>query len=288
MKASYHTHSDFCDGRASLEAMADAAIAEGYGVLGFSSHNPLPFPYPGVLAMERLGEYRDAVRALAAKLAGRIEILLGIEADWVALACAPGDGRLDSGNFDYRIGSVHVVSAPDARGGPPEYRYTAVDGPAHEFAREFALRWAGDGVAFARAYFKAVAELARAGGFEVLGHFDLIRKNNRGSARFIDEESKPYVDAAMEAVEAVAASGATVEINTGGMARGKSDSPYPALRWLKEFRARGVPVQVNADAHAPSHLSYEWRRHGLELAREAGYRELRVLSKGKWADVGLE
>jgi histidinol-phosphatase (PHP family) len=288
MKASYHTHSDFCDGKATIEAMAEAAIAEGYRILGFSSHNPLPFPYPDVLPMERLGEYRDAVRALAARLEGRIEIRLGVEADWVAGVCAPGDERLAAAGFDYRIGSVHAVPSPGPGGGPPERRYTAVDSPAHEFARRFAVLWAGDGVALARAYFKAVTELARAGGFEVLGHFDLIRKNNRGSARFIDEDSKPYVDAAMEAVEAVAASGAVVEINTGGMARGKSDSPYPALRWLREFRARGVAVQVNADAHAPSHLADEWRRAGLEAAREAGYRELRVLSAGNWMDVGLE
>ena len=38
----FHTHSTWCDGKDTPEAMIEAAIAKGFSVLGFSSHAMLP------------------------------------------------------------------------------------------------------------------------------------------------------------------------------------------------------------------------------------------------------
>jgi len=118
-----------------------------------------------------------------------------------------------------------------------------------------------------------------------LAHFDLIRKNNRGQSRF-REDSARYRDAAMAAVEEVARAGVIVEINTGGLARGKTDSPYPALWILKELRARNVPACLNADAHAPAHLAAH-RDDGLKAAAEAGYRKLAAIGAAGRFDIDI-
>ena len=92
MRANYHTHCDFCDGRASAEIMAGAAAAAGYEVLGFSSHSPLPFPSEGNMPLSRLGDYKAEIKRLAAAWRDRgLEILLGLEIEWVPGISSPRD-----------------------------------------------------------------------------------------------------------------------------------------------------------------------------------------------------
>ncbi len=269
MLASYHTHSDFCDGKASLEAMAKAAFDGGFGSVGFSSHAPLPFPAPWTMRAERLGEYRDAVRALAAAYAGRMDILLGLEIDWAPGLSGPADGRFDGLGLDYRIGSVHLVTPPS---GDP----FCVDERVEHFALHLSERYSGDIRRLVEDYYAAVGALCRSGGFDILGHFDLPRKNNRGG-RFFDEAASWYRDAAISAVDAVAASGAVVEVNTGGVARGNVDEPYPSSWILRELRARGVPVTLGADAHEPGHFAV-CRERAFAHLEAAGFREFVVFS----------
>ena len=42
IKANYHTHSTWCDGKESPRKMIQAAVAKGFEVIGFSSHAMLP------------------------------------------------------------------------------------------------------------------------------------------------------------------------------------------------------------------------------------------------------
>ena len=293
MLTNYHTHCDFCDGRASARDMAAAARDAGFSILGFSSHAPLPFPTECNMRAERVSEYVRTIRGLAGEYAPAMEILVGLEIDFIEGLCGPADGRFADAGLDFSIGSAHFVTPAGAprpsvealdEAGEPTFGFT-VDEPEDDFALHLSRFYDGDAEALVDDYYAAVAACARAGGFEILGHLDLIRKNNRGQSRF-REDSERYRAAAMGAVEAVAESGVIVEINTGGMARGKTDSPYPALWILRELRARGVGVCVNADAHAPAHLAAH-RDDGLRLAAAAGYRSLAAIGKGGRFDIPL-
>ena len=42
-RTNYHSHCDFCDGKASMEEYIKAAIGAGFSAYGVSSHAPLPF-----------------------------------------------------------------------------------------------------------------------------------------------------------------------------------------------------------------------------------------------------
>lgn len=288
MPANYHTHCDFCDGRASATAMAAAALGAGYDALGFSSHAPLPFRTGWNMEAARLPEYLRTVRELGRAYEGRMAVLAGLEVDFIAGLCGPADGRFAGLGLDYALGSVHYVlpagapppsaDALDARG-EPTFGFT-VDEPEADFAAHLETFYGGDAEALVEDYYAAVAECVRAGGFDIMGHLDLVRKNNRGQAYF-REDTPRYREAAMWAVEAIAGSGVVVEINTGGMARGKTDSPYPAAWILKELRARGVEACVCADAHEPGHLS-AYREAGLRVAAEAGYDRLARLGPAGW------
>jgi histidinol-phosphatase (PHP family) len=111
--------------------------------------------------------------------------------------------------------------------------------------------------------------MIKAGGFTILGHLDLIRKNNPDESRF-SERTSFYRDAVMEVVDTLRGRGIVAEINTGGIARGKTSTPYPSDWILRELYARDIPICLNADAHAPEHL-FEYYDVGLCAALDAGY-----------------
>ncbi len=286
MRANYHTHCDYCDGRASAAEMAAAAAAAGYSVLGFSSHCPLPFPSEGNLEKERLGEYCEEIRGLGRDWAPRgLEILLGLEIDYVRGECSPRDELFRSAGLDFTIGSVHYIDLPGSG------RF-AVDYPEAKVAGHLS-QYEGDdpGRAMYEAYYESLARMIEEGGFDILGHFDLVKKNNGagpdGKGRLFDEESPEYLRSAFGAVHLLEGSDIVVEINVGGISRGKVNSPYPSLSILKEIRSVGSRITFSADAHAPGQLGVNLDR-ARELARAAGYTSVAVLTRGEWREVGID
>jgi histidinol-phosphatase (PHP family) len=279
MRANYHTHCDFCDGQTDAARMAAAAAAAGYQVLGFSSHAPVPWPTDWCMDARRVDAYADEVRRLGRVWADKgLEVLLGLEIDWLPDRSGPADAAFARLGLDFRLGSVHYVF-PD--GAEP----FCVDEPADVFAAHLAA--AGlDGEGLWREYYRRLGELVDAGGFEILGHFDLVRRNNAGG-RYFDEESPDYLKAALGVAAQLEGSPVVVEVNLGGLARGKLASPYPSLSVLRELRHRGVRITFCADAHAPAHLG-AYLETARELARAAGYRSVAVLSGGSWREVGLD
>jgi histidinol-phosphatase (PHP family) len=285
VRANYHTHCDFCDGRATAADMAAAAAAAGYEVLGFSSHCPLSFPSVGNMELSRLEAYKAEVRRLGREWSVRgLEVLLGLEIDWVPGLCSPRDELFRGAGLDYSIGSVHYVELPGSG------RFAVDDGSEVLEARS--TTFAGDdfGRALYEDYYRMLGQLIDSGGFDILGHFDLVRKNNAagadGRGRWFDEGSRDYLDAALDAARHLEGKDIVVEINVGGMSRGKVSSPYPSLPILRELRAMGVRITFSADAHAPEHLGANLDA-ARRLAGEAGYDSIAVLTKGSWTEAGI-
>jgi histidinol-phosphatase (PHP family) len=264
-----HTHTNFCDGEGDVESFCRAAFDKGLDTIGFSAHAPIAnktgLKTDWHLADERLGEYMDAVNAARGRWEGRLRVYLGLEIDYIKGRSGPADRDFQSLGLDYRIGSVHYVSPPD--GGEP---FTVDDG-TEEFARNVARHFGGDGEAVADAYWDAVGEMIRLGGFDILGHLDLVVKNNPRNEYF-DPKGERYRRRIAEIAPLAARSGAVIELNTGGMNRGKTAAPYPSLELLRLLRAEGAPVTVTADAHEPAHLDghYDTAR---EVLLWAGYTE---------------
>jgi histidinol-phosphatase (PHP family) len=286
VRANYHTHCEFCDGRSTAAEMASAASAAGYQVLGFSSHCPLPFPADGNMELSRLGEYKAEVRRLGREWEGRgLEVLAGLEIDWIPGLCSPRDEVFAKAGLDYKIGSIHYIELPGSG------RFAVDYGLAEVEAWLAACSDREPGRAMYETYYSRLSELIESGGFDILGHFDLVKKNNGGLAggrgRFFDESSLGYRDAALGAARLLAGKDIVVEINVGGMSRGKVKEPYPSLAILKELRAERVRITFSADAHATEHLGSHLDV-ARQLAREAGYESVAVLTKGSWIETGLD
>jgi histidinol-phosphatase (PHP family) len=265
-----------------VETYCRRAWEGGFHSLGFSAHGPIT-KKTGIatdwnLSGSRLEEYLDAVRDARRRWEGKLRIYLGLEADYIDGLTGPADREYRDLGLDYLIGSVHFVVPP--RGEP-----FTVDGSRGELDRGLREGFGGDGEALMHCYWDQAAAMIRAGGFEILGHADLIKKNNRPSEAgeaFFDPSSPAYLQRTREIAVLTgeaARSGMAVELNTGGLNRGTTSEIYPSPAMLRLFREQGVPAIVNADAHRVQDLEGHYGE-ALEEARKAGYRST-VLFEGK-------
>ena len=135
MRADYHVHTSYRDGKAAPAEMAAAAYARGLEALGFSGHAHTLFDESWCMSPAGTAAYRREVEALKREYAGRMTVLLGVEQDLYSDAATEG--------YDYVIGSAHYLRV----GG----EYLPVDeSPAH-VAAAAEKHFGGDVLAFAEA-----------------------------------------------------------------------------------------------------------------------------------------
>ena len=253
-----HCHTTLCDGKNTLEEMARAAFAAGAVSFGASghSHTPVPWDRGNVLEADTAAYQAEVVR-LRSLYEGRMEVLPGIEQDSRSPQPVPDWAA-------YWIGSVHNLYDP--RSG----RYHCVDWDREHLERCLREMFGGDALAMVRGYYADAAAMA-ARRPTILGHLDLIVKLNR-DGRYFDETDPAYRSAALGALHAADPQATLLEINTGAVARGYRDAPYPALFLLREWRALGGRIILTADAHSADAVVYGYGQ-AAELARAAGFRE---------------
>lgn len=265
----YHAHTNFCDGKESPEAMVREAIACGFQIFGFSAHSIHPFASDWHLPIDRIPDYVAEINRLKLLYQGQVEILCGFEADYLPPISDALQAPYRALGADYLIGSLHYLVTPTG--------CFTVDDSAKNVAAGIETHFKGDGKKTVQAYFAAQRDMIRLGGFEILGHADVVRRRN-GELHFFNEEAQWYKDELQETATVIAQSGVIVEINTGGMARGNTSTPYPSPYFLSLLAKKDVPITINSDVHNSGYLDY-----GFEAARQealaAGYGEMVYLTK---------
>jgi histidinol-phosphatase (PHP family) len=265
--SSLHTHTLFCDGRDDVETMCRAAWEKGLSAIGFSAHGPVyrktGFKTGWHLSDERLEEYTAAVRDAQKRWEGRLPVYLGLEVDYIRGLTGPADRDIRDLGLDYIIGSVHYI-VPPGNAGP-----FTVDGSMEELERGVREGFGGDGETMMEYYWDAVQEMIAAGGFDILGHIDLVKKNNSGG-RWFNPEGGAYRRRAGETAAAAGGAGVAVEVNTGGINRKKITDTYPSLPLLRLFRENRVPALITADAHRAEDLDGHYQT-ARETLLAAGY-----------------
>lgn len=249
MKANYHTHSTWCDGRNTTAEMAVEAMRLGLGTLGFSSHAMLPDEsYDWVLSREKLPRYVREIRNLATQYRGKMRILCGVEADYIPGRSSPDRAVYAPYGIDYVIGSVHWVVAPD--GG-----LVPVDKSPETQREGIARHFGGDVAAFVRAYYRQVREMLATCDFDILGHVDLVLKFNEKHPT-IDERATWYEEEIRRTIEAIESSTKVVELNSGGIARGWRTDFYPSRHFYGLLKAQGGKNRyvLSSDAHSVADL----------------------------------
>lgn len=269
MRANFHTHTIFCDGKNTPTEMAARALELGFEALGFSGHSGGGADDVG-MTPTAAAAYRAEISRLKQEYAGRMEIHCGIEQDYTSGPVPP--------EYDYALGSVHYV----LRDG----EWLCVDWSA-ERTRENIAKYGGDPYAYAEAYFSLVGKVLEATSAQIVGHFDLIRKFDEQDPVF-DEAHPRYRRAVTEALDRLCANGnrPVFEINTGAMARGYRSEPYPSEWILRGIRARSCPVMITTDCHDRAILDFGYGV-AAELARKAGFTSQVTIRRGRFEEAPL-
>jgi len=272
--SSLHTHTIFCDGKDDMQTMCMAAYEKCLVSVGFSSHAPVGktgLKTTWHMKDEKLADYINEIKAARFRWKGNLPVYLGLEVDYIKGLRSPSDKDIKDLNLDYVIGSVHYLT-------PPNGKLFTVDGPLEELENGIRDGYNGDGEAMLNAYWDNVMEMIASGGFDILGHLDLVRKNHK-QARCFELENENYMRRAEEIVRAVSAAGLVVEANTGGINRGYIKDTYPSLAVLRLLRQYNVPVIISADAHRAADLDGHYKE-ARQILLDAGYSS-HVLFEGR-------
>ncbi|MBR2929766.1 MAG: histidinol-phosphatase [Clostridia bacterium] len=239
-----HTHTTFCDGRATPEEMVLSAIDKGITTLGLLAHSYVDFDVRYAIDPTRVEEFRSEVKRLKEKYKDKIEILLGIEADAYATEIY--------GGCDYIIGSVHYFKTPDG--------YRNVDMSREVLEKVIDEVFGGDPYLMAEEYYRTVERVGELCGANIVGHFDLVMKFNEDGTLF-DKANERYRAAWQRAADRLLGEGLIFEINTGAIARGRRTEPYPDREILDYIKARGARLILSSDAHFKEKLAYDFDKY---------------------------
>lgn len=270
-KQCLHTHSTFCDGKNSLEEMVLSAIDKNFDSIGFSGHSYMDIYADFSMGEEKAAAYKAEIKRLQQVYGDKIKIFCGLEKDNYTKASTDG--------YDYLIGSVHAVQYGD------ELLY--IDWSADRTRDSVQRVFGGDGLAYAKAYFQAVADLPKYGSFDILGHFDLLTKFNEQEPDLFDTDSPEYRQAAIQAAEALVGKVKYFEVNTGAISRGYRTKPYPAPFIIKQMKRLGFGAIISSDCHDKDFLDCGYE-DAKQLLREAGFTEHYVLKDEGFVSIPLE
>ena len=254
-----HMHTVFSDGKNTPEEMILEAIRLGLDTVGISDHSHLD---PCGMTLEATEEYHKEIARLKKKYAGQIRVLCGLERDFISD---------DFSDYDYVIGSVHLLTMPDGH-------HVSIDWTAEKQREGVEKYFGGYWYAFAEAYYATEARVVEVTKCDIIGHFDLITKFIEQEPAF-DVHHPRYVRAWQNAVNELLKTGKPFEINTGAISRGYRTEPYPSREIRDYIRAHGGKMILSSDSHQIETIAYKFEDYIDEINSE--FRILRsLLPKG--------
>lgn len=261
IKQNLHTHSIYCDGKDTIEAMTLAAINKGFNVLGFSGHGNCRNVDDYSMDENNTKKYVEDVLAVKEKYQDQINIFLGVEQDVLGQRFKKHDP------YDYIIGSVHFVKTGD--------KYLAVDFSS-EVTKQI-VEYYGSFLNYAKSYFEEVKKIADMDEVDIVGHIDLLTKFNENE-EFIKFDDPDYLKLAYDCIDQLLAKNKIFEINTGAIARGQRKTPYPHKILLKYIYDHGGKICLNSDCHNKEMLDCYYQE-SLELIQSCGFTTMMELTK---------
>lgn len=268
-KQNLHTHTTYCDGADTPEEMIIEAINKGFDSIGFSGHSYMYYAPEHSMSVEGTEQYKSEIFRLKEKYNGKIKVFCGLEFDMYS--------EIDLSGYEYLIGAVHYLKC--------ENNIVGIDRSQDVVADVIDKYFAGNGLEYAKAYYRTLAQLPDYGKFDIIGHFDLITKHS-DNIMFFDESSKEYKNAAIEAAEALSGKIPYFEVNTGAIARGYRRSAYPSMFLLKELKRLGFGVMISSDCHDRRMLDCGFG-DAREMLITAGFDEQYILTEQGFKAISL-
>lgn len=280
INTNYHIHSTYCDGQNSLEEMVEAAIKAGLISIGLTSHMALPFDNHWALREEKVPDYFDEIDQLKIKYVDQIEIYKSLEIDYFMDRVGISQtAKTVVPQLDYVLMSIHSLGSTRVE------KLFHIDESPENFKAGIDKYYGGSVKAFVCDYYQAIGDMAIHYRPDIIGHLDLIKKNNHDKRFFNDQESW-YQEALGNCLDRIFESGSIVEINTGADMRSPGVGRYPSDWMIPEMKKRNIPITICGDSHSVAGITYGYEE-ARQVLLESGYEEYWRLKEGQWQACSL-
>ncbi|MBN1768388.1 MAG: histidinol-phosphatase HisJ family protein [Prolixibacteraceae bacterium] len=238
----YHMHTSFSDGSDTYPAYLEKARKKDLAEIGFTDHitlNPVDWSvqeidYPVM---------KENLKSLCNDFSEDVQVRFGIEVDYFEGRELELKQLIAYFPADYVIGSVHFLG---------DWNF--------DTDRSLYGKWPND-VLYKR-YFKQVQNAAKSGLFDVIGHFDLIKKLQCWPEH---DQTELYE----ETLKILKEADVVMELNTSGIYRPCGEF-FPNRKILEMAAKIGVPLTLGSDAHKPEQVARHFDQ-AVELLKETGY-----------------
>jgi len=243
----YHVHSTHSgDGHVSIEEMCRVAVERGLAEIAFTDHVDNK-PEDGSYGLFRAGAFCREVDECRTQFGDRLRILKGAELAEPHLYMPEIEDIIGEEQFDLLAGAIHWVGDD----------IVSVDRFGHL-----------DVTALYNRYFDEVLRAVECADFDVLAHFDLVK---RFGVKYLGPFTiEPYREQIEAILRTMIERRIALEVNTSGY-RQPCGEPFPALETLRLYREFGGElITIGSDAHLGEHLGFGLEQ-GMDLIREAGF-----------------
>lgn len=238
MFSDYHVHSSFSfDSEESPRAIVEEAIALGMKQICFTDHQDFNWPIKGESPYIDFPKYFEALNSLRNEYSSKINILKGVELGLTSDNFSLCHKLLDSCDFDFVIGSCHIVDQMDP------YYAEFWEGKNDRDCFELYFKTLLDSLKF----FIGRNTCTTPRTVNTLGHLDYIvryspNKDNNYSVA-------DYIDVIDEILKMIIENDIKLEINTSNFSKG-FDFPNPHTDIIRRYKELGgLYVTVGSDAH---------------------------------------
>lgn len=262
----YHIHTNFsCDSKVTMAAVCDLAVLRGMKEIAFADHADFE-PLDECHGYLRPDAYLAEIRRCRFAYGDTLTILAGVEVGEGHVYHEEAAALLDLYPFDIVFASLHWVN------GRPTFNSDYFRGQKLD-----------EGL---RAYFEELAEMAAGANFDILAHFDIVRRAVYRVYGLGTLDYTPYEDVIRYILRTVVERGKGLEINTSHSWRGMGE-PNPQLQVLQWYREEGGEIlTLGSDAHTPDAVGADFDI-ALEMTQAVGFTRLARFEKRRvsWIDI---
>jgi histidinol-phosphatase (PHP family) len=254
IRSDCHLHSSFSsDSTAPLESMVLRGIQLGLTSMCMTEH--LDYDYPpneeGLDFLLDFDAYIKEFNRLKEKYAHQITLLFGIELGLLPHLNQRYKKITDTYDFDFVIGSSHIVDGMDPYEADYFQKYSSKEGLYH--------------------YFETILENiehCQDVNYQVYGHLDYVIRYAPEKNTFF--QFCDYQEIIDEILKKLIALGKGIEVNTAGLKYGLGQ-PNPHIDILKRYADLGGEIlTIGSDGHKPEHMAYDFAKLPAIL-KEAGF-----------------
>lgn len=233
------------------------AYKAGLKIIGFSDHCPSPskFDTESRMGLSQIEQYIEMIEDVKNNPYG-VEVLCGMEIDWVPGKMDEVSSLLKSYDFDYIIGSIHYVD---------DYPF---DNPQYinkwNTPEKIEYIW--------NKYADLLKDMVASFKLDIIGHIDLPKKFG-----MFPRNMDFFLTKLSEVIQIASDKEVLIEINTAGIRKAVKEI-YPSLDIMKLIKNNGGSITFGSDSHAPNEVGSDFDT-AASLAISAGFKDYTAIRK---------